>query len=48
MRAHRETRRASCGNTNGAADIDDVIGVIDRYRKPLDQRDREDQVIRQE
>ena len=31
-----------------AADIDNVIEVIDRYRKPLDQRDREDQVIRQE
>jgi hypothetical protein len=25
-----------------------VIEVIDRFRKPLDQRDREDKVIRQE
>jgi exocyst complex protein 7 len=41
-------QRPTCKMLIFCADIDNVIGVIERYRKPLDQRDAEDQVIRRE
>jgi hypothetical protein len=34
--------------TNTHIDIDKVIDVIERIREPLDQRDRENQIIRSE
>ncbi|KIW08736.1 uncharacterized protein PV09_00677 [Verruconis gallopava] len=41
---YSNTQRLQITNRN----IDNVIEVIDRFRKPLDQRDREDKVIRQD